>query len=87
MLSCFSLKIMKLVKRHRTDEEEKIAFLHGLYQRLLSSHITVPTRDQSFNQFAWADLTQVVYEQVSSLVDLVHESDEKVLSVYLFINQ
>ncbi|XP_005092062.1 coiled-coil domain-containing protein 171 isoform X2 [Aplysia californica] len=72
-----SEEIMKLVKRHRAEEEEKIAFLHGLYQRLLSSHITVPTRDKSFNQFAWLDLTEVVYEQVTSLVDLLHMSDEK----------
>lgn len=72
-----SEEIMKLVKRHRTEEEEKIAFLHGLYQRLLSSHISVPSRDKIFNQFAWVDLTEVVYEQVSSLVDLVHTTDEK----------
>ncbi|KAK3801916.1 hypothetical protein RRG08_028383 [Elysia crispata] len=72
-----SEEIMKLVKRHRVEEEERIAFLHGLYQRLLSSNITSPTRDRTFNQFAWADLTEIVYEQVSCLVDLLQSSEER----------
>ncbi|GFO42037.1 coiled-coil domain-containing protein 171-like [Plakobranchus ocellatus] len=72
-----SEEIMKLVKRHRVEEEERIAFLHGLYQRLLSSHLSPPTRDRTFNQFAWSDLTDVVYEQVSCLVDLLQSSEEK----------
>ncbi|RUS86455.1 hypothetical protein EGW08_005770 [Elysia chlorotica] len=72
-----SEEIMKLVKRHRVEEEERVAFLHGLYQRLLSCNITSSTRDRTFNQFAWADLTEVVYEQVSCLVDFLQSSEER----------
>ncbi|GFR64854.1 coiled-coil domain-containing protein 171-like [Elysia marginata] len=72
-----TIEIMKLVKRHRVEEEERIAFLHGLYQRLFSCNLISPVRDRAFNQFAWADLTEVVYEQVSRLVDLLQSSEEK----------
>ena len=74
-----SEEIMKLVKRHQTDEEDKIAFLHELYQRLLSSH-TNTGRDKAFDQFAWGDLTKAVYEQVAALVEISQESQDKLRS-------
>ncbi|KAL5005297.1 hypothetical protein ScPMuIL_018753 [Solemya velum] len=58
------------------SEEEKLAFLHGLYQRLLAGRILV-TKDKEFNQFSWVDLTTLVYEQISALVTESQRSEEK----------
>jgi hypothetical protein len=32
---------MKLVKRQKNNDEEKLAFLHGMYQRLLAGRVMV----------------------------------------------
>jgi len=58
--------------------QEKMAFLHGMYQRLLAGRVMVPSKDIGFNHFSWADLTSLVYEQVSSLVSTMQRSEEKV---------
>ncbi|XP_060080102.1 coiled-coil domain-containing protein 171-like [Ylistrum balloti] len=70
-----SEEIMKLVKRHKAEDEEKLAFLHGMHHRLLAGKI--PMKEPNFTQFSWADLTSLVYEQVSSLVTVVQRSEEK----------
>ncbi|XP_053405701.1 coiled-coil domain-containing protein 171-like isoform X2 [Mercenaria mercenaria] len=73
-----SEEIMKLVKKHKNDEEEKLAFLHGLYQRLLSGKIVVPTKEKTFNQFSWHDLTNMVYDQVATLLNNLQNAEEKI---------
>ncbi|XP_052797056.1 coiled-coil domain-containing protein 171-like isoform X2 [Mya arenaria] len=73
-----SEEIMKLVKKHKTDEEEKLAFLHGLYQRLLSGRIVVPSKEKTFNQFSWHDLTNMVYDQVATLLNNLQNAEEKI---------
>lgn len=71
---------MKLVKRQKNNDEEKLAFLHGMYQRLLAGRVMVSAKDQGMNQFSWADLTSLVYDQVSALVSSHQRSEEKVCS-------
>ncbi|XP_062577737.1 coiled-coil domain-containing protein 171-like isoform X2 [Saccostrea cucullata] len=73
-----SEEIMKLVKRHKADDEEKLAFLHGMYQRLLAGRVMVPPKDTSIHQFTWADLTSLVYEQMCNLVTTAQRTDEKI---------
>ena len=75
---------MKLVKKHKNDEEEKLAFLHGLYQRLLSGRIVVPTKDKGFNQFSWHDLTNMVYDQVAALLNNLQTAEEKVGVIFIY---
>ncbi|KAH9500851.1 hypothetical protein Btru_073160 [Bulinus truncatus] len=70
-------EIMKLVKRHRTEEDEKLSFLHGLYQRLHSCHLVEPSMERKFHQFAWDDLKDTVYEQVVSVTDTLQTTEEK----------
>ncbi|KAL3866903.1 hypothetical protein ACJMK2_044153, partial [Sinanodonta woodiana] len=72
-----SEEIMKLVKKHKIEEEEKLAFLHGMYQRLLSGRILWPTKEKAFGQLYWSDLTSMVYDQVSALVDNLQHAEEK----------
>ncbi|XP_067665057.1 coiled-coil domain-containing protein 171-like [Haliotis asinina] len=72
-----SEEIMKLVKRHRAEDEEKLAFLHGLYQRLLAGRIVVPAREKGFNQFSWTELTEAVYHQVVAMINSLQQADEK----------
>ncbi|XP_052280653.1 coiled-coil domain-containing protein 171-like isoform X2 [Dreissena polymorpha] len=73
-----SEEIMKLVKKHKTDEEEKLAFLHGLYQRLLAGKIVVASKEKTFNQFSWHDLTNMVYDQVATLINNLQNAEEKI---------
>lgn len=73
-----SEEIMKLVKRQKNNDEEKLAFLHGMYQRLLAGRVMVSAKDHGLNQFSWGDLTSLVYDQVSSLVSTHQRSEEKV---------
>lgn len=58
--------------------QEKLAFLHGMYQRLLAGRVMVPPKDTSVHQFTWADLTSLVYEQMCNLVTTAQRTDEKV---------
>lgn len=73
-----SEEIMKLVKRQKNNDEEKLAFLHGMYQRLLAGRVMVSAKDHGMNQFSWSDLASLVYDQVSSLVSTQQRSEEKV---------
>ncbi|XP_041371577.1 coiled-coil domain-containing protein 171-like isoform X2 [Gigantopelta aegis] len=72
-----SEEIMKLVKKHRGEDEEKLAFMHGMYQRLVAGRIVLPVKDKGFNQFSWSDLTEVVYQQVTTLVNTLQQTDDK----------
>ena len=58
--------------------QEKLAFLHGLYQRLLAGRIVIPLKEKTFNQFSWHDLTNMVFEQVSTLINNMQSAEEKV---------
>lgn len=58
--------------------QEKLAFLHGMYQRLLAGRVMVPPKDTSIHKFTWADLTSLVYEQMCNLVTSSQRTDEKV---------
>ncbi|XP_076465696.1 coiled-coil domain-containing protein 171-like isoform X2 [Babylonia areolata] len=72
-----SEEIMKLVKRQKQENEEKQAFLHGLYQRLLAGRVLVAQQDRPLSQLSWGDLTHMVYEQVGSTVDALNRAEEK----------
>ncbi|CAC5379399.1 unnamed protein product [Mytilus coruscus] len=73
-----SEEIMKLVKRQKNNDEEKLAFLHGMYQRLLAGRVMVSAKDHGLNQFSWGDLASLVYDQVSALVSSHQRAEEKV---------
>ena len=55
--------------------------MHGMYQRLLVGRVVVPAKDKGFNQFSWSDLTEVVFLQVTSLVNTLQQADDKVINV------
>ncbi|CAL1539669.1 unnamed protein product [Lymnaea stagnalis] len=74
-----SEEIMKLVKRRKTEEEDRMVFLQELYQLLNSSQLC-SLHEKKFNQFSWDDLKDVVFEQVSSLIDLLQTTDGKLKS-------
>ncbi|KAL8625440.1 hypothetical protein ACOMHN_018585 [Nucella lapillus] len=73
-----SEEIMKLVKRQKQENEEKQAFLHGLYQRLLAGRVMMAQQqDRPFSQLSWEDLTHMLYEQVGTTVDALNRAEEK----------
>lgn len=55
-----------------------MACLHGLYQRLTAARVLLPQQDKPPSYFSWNDLAEMVYEQVVSLVESLHQAEEKV---------
>ncbi|XP_050400373.1 coiled-coil domain-containing protein 171 isoform X2 [Patella vulgata] len=70
-------EIMKLVSKQKEEEEDRINFLHGLYQQLLSGPMKRPVKDKGFKQLTFCDLSDMVYQQVTTLVSALQEADEK----------
>ena len=58
--------------------QEKLAFLHGLYQRLLAGRVLMSQQEKPFSQLSWGELTDMVYEQVANTVDALQRAEEKV---------
>ncbi|CAG5125617.1 unnamed protein product, partial [Candidula unifasciata] len=77
-----SEEIMKLVKRYCVEEEVRITFLHELHQKLLSCHVNIPNKDRVINDISWADLAEVIYEQVSLVVESLQDTQQKLQASY-----
>lgn len=70
---------------HLEQDEQKMRFMHGLYQRLVLSSPGGATdsgqlRVQSFEKFKWGDLSEMVLEQTVSLVTRVMQLSKQVCS-------
>ncbi|XP_067928660.1 coiled-coil domain-containing protein 171-like isoform X2 [Watersipora subatra] len=66
---------------HMEKDEQKMRFIHGLYQRLVvplsASHMSSKSgKVQSFEKFKWDDLSEMVLEQTVTLLAQVHQLRE-----------
>lgn len=64
--------------------QEKLAFLHGLYQRLLAGRVLMSQQEKPFSQLSWSELTDMVYEQVANIIDALTRAEEKVRHELIF---
>ena len=69
---------------HLEKDEQKMRFIHGLYQRLIvpAAATTSPGKPavkvQSFEKFKWDDLSEMVLEQTVTLLAQVNQLREAV---------
>jgi hypothetical protein len=70
--------------KHLQQDEQKMRFIHGLYQRLIvPSSANQMTGDkkvkvQAYEKFKWDDLSEMVLEQTVTLMSQVHQLREQV---------
>ncbi|XP_064651220.1 coiled-coil domain-containing protein 171-like isoform X2 [Lineus longissimus] len=70
-------EMLKMSKRFKVEDEEKMGFMHMLYQRLMAGQVLSEPKGQLLS-YTWFDLSNMVHEQVSALLSAVHRAEEKV---------
>ncbi|XP_059165786.1 coiled-coil domain-containing protein 171-like [Physella acuta] len=80
-------EVMKLVKRRRTEEEDRICFLQSLYQKLLAALPVPPAPDKNLNLSSWDDLADVVTEHISTMADLLQATDAKLKTCQMALQE
>ncbi|XP_042606829.1 coiled-coil domain-containing protein 171-like [Cyprinus carpio] len=68
----------KLQQQHHNDCQEKLTFLHTLYQRLLAGCVLVAPPHSMLGSFSWAELSAVVQEHVDRLTSDLSAANQKV---------
>lgn len=75
--------------KHLQQDEQKMRFIHGLYQRLIapSSANQMSSGDkkikvQPYEKFKWDDLSEMVLEQIVTLMSQVHQLREQVSVIW-----
>ncbi|XP_043088477.1 coiled-coil domain-containing protein 171 isoform X2 [Puntigrus tetrazona] len=68
-----------LQQQHHSDCQEKLTFLHTLYQRLLDGCVLVTPPHSMLGSFSWAELSTVVQEHVDRLTSDLSAANQKVL--------
>ena len=53
-------------------------FLHTLYQRLITGKVYVSSPDAALSRYSWADLSNLVSEQVAALLSEISRANERV---------
>uniref|UniRef100_A0A673JCR4 Coiled-coil domain containing 171 n=1 Tax=Sinocyclocheilus rhinocerous TaxID=307959 RepID=A0A673JCR4_9TELE len=68
----------KLQQQHHNDFQEKLTFLHTLYQRLLAGCVLMTPPHSMLGSFSWAELSIVVQEHVDRLTSDLSAANQKV---------
>ncbi|XP_069780569.1 coiled-coil domain-containing protein 171 isoform X2 [Narcine bancroftii] len=71
-------EIQKLTQAHRVDLEEKLTFLHNLYQRLTAGCVVMKQPDNMLSKFSWQELCSILQENVDALLSDLFKANEKV---------
>ncbi|KFO08621.1 Coiled-coil domain-containing protein 171, partial [Balearica regulorum gibbericeps] len=71
-------EIQKLTRAYQKDMEEKLTFLHSLYQRLVAGCVLIKQPEGILDRFSWFELCTVLQENVDSLILDLNRANEKV---------
>ncbi|XP_062372443.1 coiled-coil domain-containing protein 171-like [Sardina pilchardus] len=71
--------IHTLREQFQREEQDKLAFLHSLYQRLVAGCILLHSPHGLLSSFSWAELCAVLQEQTDVLLTDLHAAKEQVL--------
>ncbi|KAM3938351.1 coiled-coil domain-containing protein 171 [Leptodactylus fuscus] len=71
-------EIQKITQTFQKDAEEKLTFLHGLYQRLVAGYVLIKQPESLMNNFSWTELCVILQDNVDALISEVHRVNEKV---------
>ncbi|NWZ32356.1 CC171 protein, partial [Asarcornis scutulata] len=71
-------EIQKLTRAYQKDMEEKLTFLHGLYQRLVAGCVLIKQPEGILDRFSWSELCAVLQENVDALILDLNRANEKI---------
>ncbi|XP_001336283.5 coiled-coil domain-containing protein 171 isoform X2 [Danio rerio] len=67
-----------LQQQHHSEDQEKLMFLHTLYQRLIAGCVLVTPPHCMLGSFSWAELSTVVQEHMDTLTSDLSAANQKV---------
>ncbi|XP_046724964.1 coiled-coil domain-containing protein 171 isoform X1 [Silurus meridionalis] len=67
-----------LTQEHKKEHQEKLAFLHSLYQRLLTGGVLVASPQSMMGSFSWAELSIMLQEQADVLTSDLHSANQRI---------
>ncbi|KAM4710391.1 coiled-coil domain-containing protein 171 [Discoglossus pictus] len=70
-------EIQKLTRTYQKDTEEKLTFLHNLYQRLVAGCVLIKQPESMLGKFSWPELCIVLQENVDVLISDLNRANEK----------
>ncbi|KAM9507909.1 coiled-coil domain-containing protein 171 [Guaruba guarouba] len=71
-------EIQKLTRAYQKDMEEKLTFLHSLYQRLVAGCVLIKQPEGIIDRFSWSELCAVLQENVDALILDLNGANEKI---------
>ncbi|XP_041868630.1 coiled-coil domain-containing protein 171 isoform X5 [Corvus kubaryi] len=70
-------EIQKLTRAYQKDMEEKLTFLHSLYQHLIAGCVLIKQPEGILDRFSWPELCVVLQENVDALISDLNRANEK----------
>ncbi|XP_027718839.1 coiled-coil domain-containing protein 171 isoform X6 [Vombatus ursinus] len=70
-------EIQKLSQAFHKDIEEKLTFLHTLYQHLVAGCVLIKQPEGMLDKFSWSELCAVLQENVDALILDLNRANEK----------
>ncbi|XP_060125229.1 coiled-coil domain-containing protein 171 isoform X2 [Zootoca vivipara] len=70
--------IQKLAQAYEKDAEEKLTFLHTLYQHLVAGCVLLKQPEGILDKFSWPELCTVLQENVDALILDLNKANEKI---------
>ncbi|XP_053910443.1 coiled-coil domain-containing protein 171 isoform X3 [Cuculus canorus] len=71
-------EIQKLTRAYQKDMEEKLTFLHSLYQHLVAGCVLIKQPEGILDRFSWSELCAVLQENVDALILDLNSANEKI---------
>ncbi|XP_023799472.1 coiled-coil domain-containing protein 171 [Cyanistes caeruleus] len=71
-------EIQKLTGAYQKDMEEKLTFLHSLYQHLIAGCVLIKQEEGMLDRFSWPELCVVLQENVDALISDLNRANEKI---------
>ncbi|XP_018864755.2 coiled-coil domain-containing protein 171 isoform X2 [Parus major] len=71
-------EIQKLTRAYQKDMEEKLTFLHSLYQHLIAGCVLIKQQEGMLDRFSWPELCVVLQENVDALISDLNRANEKI---------
>uniref|UniRef100_A0A8B9W7R5 Coiled-coil domain containing 171 n=1 Tax=Bos mutus grunniens TaxID=30521 RepID=A0A8B9W7R5_BOSMU len=71
-------ELEKLSQAFHKDAEEKLTFLHTLYQHLIAGSVLIKQPEGMLDKFSWSELCAVLQENVDALIVDLNRANEKI---------
>ncbi|XP_075416059.1 coiled-coil domain-containing protein 171 [Tenrec ecaudatus] len=71
-------ELQKLSQAFQKDSEEKLTFLHTLYQHLVAGCVLIKQPEGMLDKFSWSELCAVLQENVDALIGDLNRANEKI---------